>query len=107
MNASQTTPFLKQGRDGWRRSRQHEEDTAELRRRRCVEPADLAITDFDPTGSVSDLQNGLDHTIHLSGELVPFGSNSFVLGLQTTICFEQLQGFDPIGELLPGFVHTI
>ncbi len=45
----------KQGRDSGLCSRQHEGDMAELRRRRCVEPPDLAITDFDPADRVSDL----------------------------------------------------
>jgi hypothetical protein len=56
---------------------------------------------------VGDLHDRLRHALHLSGEPVPFGSNPFVLRPHAAICFERLQGLDPLGKLLPGFVQTI
>ena len=46
---------------------------AELRRRCCVEPPDLAVAGFDLTNKVSDLRNRIGHALHLFGEPVPFG----------------------------------
>jgi hypothetical protein len=80
---------------------------AELRRRYCVEPPDLAITDFDPSNRMSDPQNRLGHALHLFGESVPFGFNALVLGLQTTIRFERLQGLDPFRKLRRSFMQTV
>ena len=71
----------------------------ELRRRCCVEPPDLAITNCDPADYVIDLRNRLGQAIHLFGEPIPLSQNSLMLGLQTAIRFERLQGLDPFGKL--------
>jgi hypothetical protein len=98
---------LKQSRDSGRCSRQHNADVAEPRRRCCVESPDLAVAGFDLTNKVSNLRHRTSHALHLFGEPVTFCQYALMLGLQTTIRFKRLQGLDPLGELLPGFVQTI
>jgi hypothetical protein len=73
---------------------------AMLQRRRCVDPPNQTVNRLDLNYEVSDLQNWLDHTIHLFGEPVPFGWNALVLGLQTAICFERLQLVNPLAKPL-------
>jgi hypothetical protein len=66
----------------------------ELRRRCCVQPPDLAITDFDPTDRVSDLHNRIGHALHFSGETVPLGQKAFVFRSHAAVCFERFQDVD-------------
>lgn len=49
------------------------------RRRRSVEPPDLAIANGDLADRVSDLRNRLGHALHLFGETVPV-SKPFMFG---------------------------
>ena len=80
---------------------------AELRRRCCIEPPDLAVAGFDLTNKVSNLRNRIGHALHLFGETVPFVYNSFVLRPHTAICFERFQGLDPFRKLRRSFMQTV
>jgi hypothetical protein len=78
-----------------------------LQRRRCVEPPNHTVNRLDLNYEVSDLHDRLRHALHFIGETIPLSQNTFMFGARTTICFERLQGLDPLGKLPSGFVQTI